>query len=270
MEQSYWSKTLGARLSRRRALAATGLSAAAAAFLVACGGSDSKSNDGKTAKDASGLLTTPVDTMSKAVRGGTWPTTITADPPHFDSIGKYHTAAYAQNLMSYSVLADFKATVVKPEGETYPTWGYEGEGAESWELSPDGTQLTWKIRGGLKTDPRAPTNGRLYDSDDLKFSWDKFSKLNARRGDILNEINANSPVLSASFPDKQTMVWKLAFPSPVLMQKINRFLMLTKEGDASPNGYDPLRDMRGTGPWLMSSYEPSVKVSYERNPNYWR
>ncbi len=29
------------------------------------------------------------------------------------------------------------------------------------------------------------------------------------------------------------MVWKLAFPSPVLMQKVNRFLMLTKEGDTT-------------------------------------
>src|SRR4051812_3795912 len=116
MDSSYWNKTISARLSRRRVLAATGLSAAAA-FLAACGGSGS---DDKPKQDVSSLLSQPVDTMSKAVRGGTWPTTITADPPHFDSIGKYHTAAYAQNLMSYSVLADFKPTLVKAQGETYP------------------------------------------------------------------------------------------------------------------------------------------------------
>jgi ABC-type transport system substrate-binding protein len=267
MADSYWNTVLGSRLSRRRALAATGGAAAAAAFLAACGGSDSGGSKGQ--KDASGLLSQPVNTMAKATRGGTWPTTITADPPHFDSIGKYHTAAYAQNLMSYSVLADFKTTEVKAEGETYPLWGYEAEGAESWEFSPDGLQLTWKLRPGMKTDPRAPTNGRVYDSSDLEFSWKKFAGLNARRSDLLNEINANAPVISTNYPDKQTMVMKLAFPSPVLMQKINRFLMLTKEGDASPNGYDPLRDMRGTGPWMMSSYEPSVRITYEKNLNYW-
>ena len=27
--------------------------------------------------------------------------------------------------------------------------------------------------------------------------------------------------------------------------------------------------MRGTGPWLMTAYEPSVRIQYERNPNYW-
>ena len=106
---NYWNTILSNRLSRRRAIAATGTAAAAAAFLAACGGgSDSK----KDTRPASDLLTNATDTMSKAVKGGTWPTTITADPPHFDSIGKYHTAAYAQNLMSYSVLADFKVTKV--------------------------------------------------------------------------------------------------------------------------------------------------------------
>src|SRR3954452_10121915 len=111
---SYWSSVLSSRLSRRRALVGTGSAAAAAAFLAACGGgSDAK----KDTRPASALLTDPTDTMSKAVKGGTWPTTVTADPPHFDSIGKYHTAAYAQNLMSYSVLSDFKTTQVK--GETY-------------------------------------------------------------------------------------------------------------------------------------------------------
>ncbi len=37
--------------------------------------------------------------------------------------------------MSYSVLADFKTTEVKTDGsETYPLWGYEPEGAQSWEF----------------------------------------------------------------------------------------------------------------------------------------
>ena len=77
----------------------------------------------KDTRPASALLTKPVDTMSKATKGGTWPTTITADPPHFDSIGKYHTAAYAQNLMSYSVLADFKVTKVAARRRDVPAVG---------------------------------------------------------------------------------------------------------------------------------------------------
>src|SRR5688572_28453446 len=124
---SYWQSILSTRVSRRRGLAAGGGAAAAAAFLAACGGGDS---DSKT-KDASGLLTTPVDTTDKVVKGGTWPTVLTSDVPHFDSIGRYHSEAYAEYIMSYSALVDFKPVAVK--GETYPAWAFEPEGAESWE-----------------------------------------------------------------------------------------------------------------------------------------
>src|SRR5688500_17890035 len=150
---SYWNSIVSNRLTRRRAIIATGTAAAAAAFLAACGGGSSSSSSNQQA--GSTLLTKPEDTMAKAVKGGTWPSTVSADPPHFDSIARYHTAAYAQNLMSYSVLADFKTTAVK--GEIYPQWGFEPEGAASWEVSNDGLQVTWKIRPRLKTDPRAPT-----------------------------------------------------------------------------------------------------------------
>src|SRR6266545_3362827 len=43
MNEGYWSKVLAVRLSRRRAITATGAAAAATALLVACGGDDEKS-----------------------------------------------------------------------------------------------------------------------------------------------------------------------------------------------------------------------------------
>jgi len=44
MATGYWSKIAGTRVSRRHAIVATGGSAAAAAFLAACGGSKSGSD----------------------------------------------------------------------------------------------------------------------------------------------------------------------------------------------------------------------------------
>ena len=164
----------------------------------------------RCAVDKSGLLTIPVDTTSKMTRGGTWPTVINADVPHFDSIGRYHTGAYAQNLMSYSVLADFKTTIVK--GETYPTWGFEPEGAASWEISADGLTADLEAAPGPEDGPpRADQRPRLR-REDLDFSYKKFSTLNARRGDILNSVNPIAPVISSTYPDANTMVWKLALP----------------------------------------------------------
>ena len=43
MQDSYWSRFKDSRMSRRRALALTGGTALGAAFLAACGGSDSSS-----------------------------------------------------------------------------------------------------------------------------------------------------------------------------------------------------------------------------------
>src|SRR6185436_16759917 len=64
-----WSAVLQRRVSRRRALAATGLSGATAGFVLACGGGDSGSNGAATAKEKSSLLARVEDT-TKASKAG--------------------------------------------------------------------------------------------------------------------------------------------------------------------------------------------------------
>jgi glucose/mannose transport system substrate-binding protein len=56
MEGNYWTRSLGARLSRRRALVATGAGALGAAFLAACGGNDGSDN---SAGDANSISEDP-------------------------------------------------------------------------------------------------------------------------------------------------------------------------------------------------------------------
>src|SRR5215212_141260 len=74
MQDSYWSRFTNSRMSRRRALALTGGTALGAAFLVACGGSDSGSNgdSGSSSgpKDNSGLLTEMKYEQANVKRGG--------------------------------------------------------------------------------------------------------------------------------------------------------------------------------------------------------
>src|SRR4051812_33824174 len=73
MQETYWSRFTNSRLSRRRALTLTGGTALGAAFLAACGGSDSNSSDsGGTSPpaDKSGLLTAMKDQTANAKRGG--------------------------------------------------------------------------------------------------------------------------------------------------------------------------------------------------------
>ena len=79
MLKDYWTKVQMQRISRRRALVATGSAAAGAAFLAACGGADS----GGTA-DVTGLLTSNVDTSAKAVPGGIMQDYAPLDPTTLD------------------------------------------------------------------------------------------------------------------------------------------------------------------------------------------
>ena len=129
----YGHRVLDSRLSRRRALAATGATATGAAFLAACGGSDSKTSSGGEKKTSS-LLAANVDEGKTAKRGGkyvsSWPTPPTQDP---------HGAGPGQMTFSYTTL------VRTAPGNMQKTDGtVEGYQLESWEVSPDKLTVTWR------------------------------------------------------------------------------------------------------------------------------
>ncbi len=66
-DNGYWSRSLRAKITRRRTLALSGGAVLAASFLAACGGGKNESG-GSTG--SSGLVTQPVDTTNQAKGGG--------------------------------------------------------------------------------------------------------------------------------------------------------------------------------------------------------
>src|ERR1043165_6559413 len=102
---SYWTRFTEGRLSRRRALASAGeLGAAAAAFSFIGCGSSSNSKGTESSGDASSLLAKPAET--KAVKGGVYPISVTADPVSFAADAG---AGALQALHAYSRLVKFRA-----------------------------------------------------------------------------------------------------------------------------------------------------------------
>jgi peptide/nickel transport system substrate-binding protein len=208
-----------------------------------------------------------VETTQQAKRSGTLRDRASADPPTLDP-----TAANAPlNAIvnrCYSSLVTFKPGYLKPsENELAP------ELAESWEISPDGLQITLKLRQGVKFHNKPPVNGRTLDAEDILFSWNRFSRLAQARFGVVNSVNPDAPVISMTATDPRTIVVKLTQPLVyalgLLSWDLNPTGSLTifpKEADGTLNVKN---DVIGTGAYVLSSYVPSVTTVFKRHPEHW-
>ena len=260
----YWHKTLAARIGRRRLMASSGAGALGAAFLAACGGDDNSGGGGSgDSGSGSGLLTKVEDTTSKAKNGGTWVNPLPSEnflnmDPYGVAVGSAHAPWVYSRLVRYKA-AKYPDLV---QGDV------ESDGAESWEMSPDGLTFTFKLRGNLKLDPRPPTNSRLMTADDVVFSAGKFKATGLSRAEFFNELSPNSPVASVTATDPKTVVVKMAFPMANMMSRFafQRYLwMMPAEADGR---FDPKAEARGTGAWRLERWEPSQSVNYVRNDTW--
>src|SRR5689334_16702706 len=135
---NYWQSLLVQRQSRRRALGMAGAGLGAAALLAACGGSSTGSKDkGSSSK----LLAKPEDQTAKSQKGGTIALAFTTEPTDFNPLV---SAATTSNQTSFVYSRLLKHKVGKYP--TAPDGSVEPDAAEAWEISPDGTQVTFKIR----------------------------------------------------------------------------------------------------------------------------
>ena len=256
---SYWTRTLRNRITRRRAIASAGAGALAATFLAACGGGG---DDEGVQGDASGLLAKVEDTSREAKVGGTWVNPINADILNMDPYGVTIGSAHAPWGYSRFVIYKPAKFPESPQGEVEP------DGAESWEMSPDGLTFTFKLRSNLKLDPRPPTSGRMLNAQDVVFSAEKFKATGVSRGEFFNSLSPNSPVASVEAPDARTVVVKMGFPMAGMMSRFafQRYMwMMPVEADGR---FDPKAEMRGTGAWRLERWEPSIGMTYTRNDTW--
>ena len=265
MSEGYWTRTLAARLSRRRALAVSGGLAGGTALLAACGGGEDGGGGGQL-KDTSGLVYEPVDSTKQAVKGGIWQSAYAVEQLHFDPLSTNSQFTFGHAGLAYQKLLSLKPGTFKdpPLGEV------DGEIASSWEISPDAMQLTMKLRPGNKLDPRPPTNSRVINSDDVKWSWERYLALSPGRTAFSNALHPDAPVKAMEFPDANTVVVKLAFPMGAIAKMfatVFYFFVLPVEADGK---FDLRQDMRGSGAWMLTKYEPSVGWEYRRNPNWYK
>jgi peptide/nickel transport system substrate-binding protein len=251
-------------------LIASGGVGLSAAFLAACGGSDSggsSSTSGSSDSGKSALVVKPTDTAAQAKRGGVLKDYAQAEPRTLDPV---------QPLADYNRIAPFTYStllVAKP-GKLKPATGeLQGGVAESWETAPDGLTLTFKLRPNVKWHNRAPVNGRALDTQDVLFSLERYAKKGPLGTLVFNSASPSAPVLSTAAPDASTITMKLKDPIVYIPNWFAAFgsftgqiIMYPKEADSSLNLGN---EIIGTGPFQLKSHTPSVNFVLERNPEFW-
>ena len=276
---NYWTRALRSRISRRRALATTTSGAFATAFLIACGGGDddddstgangSTSGSGATGTGANdSRIAKPVNSTSQAKPGGVFKAFSNGDAIQgLDALSSNHGDTVVQTAMTYSRMLKFTLA----EYPNPATQSVEGDVAESYELSPDKLTVTFKLRPEIKWDSRSPTNSRPLDADDILYSWNKFASVHPASSDLAYSADRApaAAVESVTSPDGKSIVFKLKKPDASLLPLLatwDHLYIMPKEAE---DKFDPKQDMRGSGPWMLDRYEPSVTFNYRRNPDYY-
>lgn len=256
---------MSGRFGRRRVLGYT-LAGGAPAFALACGGDSKNETARQTAPAGTGTQAPAQAAAAEAPQqGGIHHWRITGTPP-LDPFQNTSFRAQVQAGAVYSRLLRFK-TGPKPE-DAY-SYDVEPDLAEAYELTPDGLQLTFKLRGGVAFHNLPPVNGRVAEAEDVKLALERFrtEPKNANRAVFGSEKN---PIIDkVETPDARIFVVKLASPyASILNLFANPQYLWIMPREAGTGGFDPSKTQIGTGPFILESVQPDVEVKVRRNPSW--
>jgi ABC-type transport system substrate-binding protein len=261
MDASHWTRAASHRLGRRRALAIAGGGALGAAFLAACGGSDS---DGGARLDKSGLVTLPRDETGSAKAGGIMPENHGALSFSIDPVIAPSLTSFGMITPLYSQLVKYGKSVGSKPTPAMIT----GDAMVSWEFSPDGLQATYKLRPNHRFDPRPPTNGRAVTTQDVKWSYDRTERLSPLRSGLFRSAGESGPVDSLTTPDAQTVVIKLAEPYGSINELLSYVYLFVSPVEAEDK-FDPRSQARGSGPFFLETWQEGIVANFKKNPTWY-
>lgn len=183
-------------------------------------------------------------------RGGVLKAAFSADPAGFDPVR-------GPSGMSHVVIEQVYSTLMALDADAKPY----PELAESFQVSDDGLQYTFKLRAGVTFH-----NGDELTAEDVKFSFDRL-----RAKDSGYSYTAQVETIdTVDVVDKLTVRFKLtkrtgpflvymAFPGSSIVPK-----------KLVESGYDLNAKPVGSGPFKFVSYEPRSVIKFDRNEKYFQ
>ncbi|MEI6535313.1 MAG: ABC transporter substrate-binding protein [Verrucomicrobiaceae bacterium] len=198
-------------------------------------------------------LSMPFTTAALAAepkRGGVLRAAFSADPAGFDP-------QRGPSGMSHVVIEQVYSTLMAldPDAKPYP------ELAESFQVSDDGMQYTFKLRPGIKFH-----NGDDLTAEDVKFSFDRLRAKDSgysygAQVETIASVDVVEPLTVSFKLSKRTgpFLTYMAFPGSSIVPK-----------KLVESGHDLNEKPVGSGPFKFVSYEPRSAIKFERNENYFQ
>jgi peptide/nickel transport system substrate-binding protein len=251
--ESYWSKVLNQRVTRRRALGATSMAAGAAAFLAACGGGSSDSGSQPAPQTSSGISDGYLKKATDGKRGGTMGF-LYVDSPNLDILTN------ALEYAGYGGQYVYDHLISSRSNENAP---YVLEAAQALE-QPDETTIRFRLRPGMTYHNVPPVNGRAVKASDIVAVQNHVKTLPGAENSFQNEI-----LDKAEAPDDNTVVYKLKAPTAYLFTS----RLLGHPGPQAiipPETFDNLATGRqvGSGPFMLDQWVISSRYHYTRFDKY--
>jgi peptide/nickel transport system substrate-binding protein len=183
------------------------------------------------------------------VSGGVLKVAFSADPAGFDP-------SMGPSGMSHVVIEQVYSTLMSVDTEAVPY----PDLAESFEMSQDGLQYTFKLRQGVKFH-----NGDELTAEDVKFTFDRLRAPDSAYSyksqiETIADVTVVDPHTVKFMLSAQTgpFLTYMAFPGSSIVPK-----------KLVETGHDLNAKPIGSGPFKFVSYQPRSMVIFEKNPDFY-
>jgi peptide/nickel transport system substrate-binding protein len=204
----------------------------------------------------------PVD--ERPVRGGRLVSSIRAEPRSFNRL-------VARDYVSEVVAVLTQARLVRVNRATQLV---EPWLAERFTASPDGRVFTLGLRKGLRWSDGAP-----FSAADVAFTIRATEAL-AKAGQLAISLQVDGAPILVDTPDPDTVVVTLPRPFGAGIRLLDNLVILPRHrlepalaSGTLAQAWSPTTapaDIVGMGPFRLASYEAGQRLTFERNPHYWR
>ncbi len=207
---------------------------------------------------------TAIVISDKPTSGGTLTSSLRTEPRSFNRVMARDTPADL-----YSHLAGGKLLRVNRA-----TQEVEPSIAESWTTSADQKTFTLTLRDGVKW-----SDGTPFTSADVLFTFDTIYNTKPESA-LASGLRIDGKPLTVTAPDAKTVIVSLPStfgPGIAVLDNVHlvakhKYEALFKAGKFAEamNAATPAADIIALGPFRLASYVSGQRLTFERNPHYWK